>query len=202
LGALIGYFLGCFTTGYYLVHWRTGLDIREIGSGSCGARNVSRQLGKTGFFLTLIGDFSKGATAILLVRYLTGSETAVLWALLAVVAGHIWPVQLGFRGGKGVATCLGALTFFAFYLALAYGVLAVIGIAITRKSVLPGLVAFALLPAIAYFLKLDPQSLAAISVLASIILTAHYRNVIQEINELFARQPNVAAATKAESTES
>jgi hypothetical protein len=94
------------------------------------------------------------------------------------------------------------LTFFSFYLAVAYCVLALIGIAITRKSVIPGLIAFALLPAIAYFLKFDPQSLAAISVLASIILTAHYRNVIQEINQLFARQPNAAAASKAESTKS
>jgi hypothetical protein len=72
--------------------------------------------------------------------------------------------------------------------------------AITRKSVIPGLVAFALLPVIAYFLKLDAQALAAISVLASIILTAHYRNVIQEINQL--RQATVGAEAKAESTKS
>jgi glycerol-3-phosphate acyltransferase PlsY len=199
MGALIGYFLGCFTTGYYLVRWRSGQDIRELGSGSTGARNVGRQLGKTGFFLTLLGDFWKGAAAILLTHYITGNETAVLWALIAVVAGHIWPVQLGFRGGKGVATCLGALTFFAFYIVVAYCVLAGIGILITRKSVIPGLIAFALLPVIAYFLKFNPQSLAAISVLASIILTAHYRNVIQEINQLLAPR---AAQTPADSTKS
>lgn len=199
VGALVGYALGCFTTGYYLVRWRTGQDIRELGSGSTGARNVGRTLGKVGFFLTVLGDFCKGAAAILLTRSIAGNETAVLWALIAVVAGHIWPAQLGFRGGKGVATCLGALTFFAFPLAISYGVLAVIGIFITRRSVIPGLIAFALLPAIAYFLKFNPASLAAISVLACIILTAHYRNVIQEINQLLAPS---AAQTQANSTKS
>jgi glycerol-3-phosphate acyltransferase PlsY len=184
------------------VRWRTGLDIRQIGSGSCGARNVGRQLGKIGLFLTLLGDFWKGAAVVLLTRYLSGNETAVLCAMIGVVVGHIWPVQLGFRGGKGVATCLGALSFFAFSLAIAYGALAGVGILLTRKSVIPGLIAFALLPLIAYFLRLDAESLVAISVLASIILTAHYRNVIQEINQLFARRPDVAAATKAESTKS
>lgn len=203
LGALVGYVLGCFTTGYYLVRWKTGQDIREIGSGSCGARNVGRQLGKTGFILIVLGDFWKGAAAVLITNWLTGgNEIAILLSILGVVAGHIWPIQIGFRGGKGVATCLGALSFFSFYLVLSYGVLASIGMIITRKSVIPGLIAFALLPAIAYFLHLDPMALAAISVLASIILTAHYRNVIQEINQLFARQPDIAAQTKAESTKS
>ncbi len=203
LGALLGYILGCFTTGYYLVRWRTGRDIRQMGSGSCGGRNVGRLLGKAGFFLTVLGDFSKGAAAVVLTRWLTGNnETAILWALIGVVAGHIWPVQLGFHGGKGVATCLGALSFFVFSLAISYAVLAGAGILLMRKSVIPGLVAFALLPVIAYFLQLDTPALAAISVLASIILTAHYRNVIQEINQLFARQPNITADSEADSTKS
>ena len=200
LGALIGYLFGCFTTGYYLVRWRTGQDIRQIGSGSCGGRNVGRELGKVGFFLTVLGDFWKGAAAVLLTRYLTANETAILWAIIGVVVGHIWPIQLGFHGGKGVATCMGALSFFAFSLAISYCVLAVLGIIIFRKSVIPGLVAFALLPAVAYFLKFDTQSLAAISVLASIILTAHYRNVIQEINQLLPRHGKVEVQPKAEST--
>src|SRR3954468_8770014 len=118
LGALVGYIFGCFTTGYYLVRWKTGHDIRLMGSGSCGGRNVGRELGKTGFFLTVFGDFWKGAAAVLLTRWLTGgNETAILFAILGSVIGHIWPIQLGFRGGKGVATCMGALSFFCFSLA-------------------------------------------------------------------------------------
>src|SRR5690242_19700244 len=77
LGALIGYIFGCFTTGYYLVRWRTGQDIRELGSGSCAGRNVGRQLGKAGFFLTVLGDFWKGAFAVLMTRYLIGGEIAI-----------------------------------------------------------------------------------------------------------------------------
>ncbi|MDB6057464.1 MAG: glycerol-3-phosphate acyltransferase [Verrucomicrobiales bacterium] len=200
MGTLIGYFFGCFTTGYYLVRWRTGQDIREIGSGSCGARNVGRQLGKVGFFLTVLGDLAKGGAAVLLTRYLTDNETAVLWAMIGVVVGHIWPVQLGFRGGKGIAACMGALSFISFPLALSYCGLALFGRLIIHKSVLPGMIAFALLPALAYLMKFNSQFIAAISVLACIILTAHYRNVIQEINQLLSRHGKVEAQPKAEST--
>jgi acyl phosphate:glycerol-3-phosphate acyltransferase len=200
LGTLIGYFFGCFSTGYYLVRWRTGQDIREIGSGSTGARNVGRQRGKVGFFLTVLGDLAKGGAAVLLTRYLTGNETAVLWAMIGVVVGHIWPVQLGFRGGKGVAACMGALSFISFPLALSYCAMSVFGKLFVRKSVISGLIAFALLPAVAYFMKFNAQFIAAISVLASIILTAHYRNVIQEINQLLPRHGKVEVQAKAEST--
>jgi acyl phosphate:glycerol-3-phosphate acyltransferase len=201
VGALVGYVLGCFTTGYYLVRWRTGQDIRELGSGSCGARNVGRQLGRTGFLLTLIGDFGKGAAAVMLTRWLTGSEIGALSALIGVVVGHIWPVQLRFHGGKGVAVSLGALTFVSFNLAVIYCLISVAGILLTRKSVISGLIAFALLPGAAYFLHHDAPHLTAISVLACIILTAHYRNVIQEINQLFP-QREVDAQPKADSTPS
>ena len=104
--ALGAYALGCFTTGYYLVRMWTGQDLRELGSGNVGAKNVGRVLGKTGFFLTLLADFGKGAFTIWAARHFTTDPRAVAVAALAVVAGHIWPVQLLFRGGKGMATSL------------------------------------------------------------------------------------------------
>src|ERR1035441_2499722 len=61
---LAAYALGCFTTGYYLVRWRTGQDVREVGSGSVGARNVGRLLGRQGFLATMLCDFGKGMLAV------------------------------------------------------------------------------------------------------------------------------------------
>src|SRR5215472_4005302 len=95
--SLFAYLLGCFTTGYYLVRARAGQDIRELGSGSVGARNVGRVLGWPGFVLTLLGDFVKGALAVWGVRFLTNDPRLVEIALLAVVMGHIWPAQLRFH---------------------------------------------------------------------------------------------------------
>src|SRR3954471_11257483 len=102
-GAVIGYALGCFNTGYYLVRWKTGQDIRQIGSGSCGARNVGRIVGRNGFLLTVAGDVLKGILAIAFAEVCIGGELAKLVALIAVVVGHVWPIQLKFHGGKGVA---------------------------------------------------------------------------------------------------
>jgi acyl phosphate:glycerol-3-phosphate acyltransferase len=106
---LAAYALGCFTTGYYLVRWRTGRDIREVGSGSVGARNVGRLLGWRGFLATVLGDFGKGALAVWAARQFTTDDRLVALAMPAVVAGHLWPAQLRFRGGKGMAAALGAL---------------------------------------------------------------------------------------------
>jgi len=103
------YSLGCLTTGYYLVRTRTGQDLRALGSGSVGARNVGRLLGWRGFVLTVLGDFCKGALAVWAARHFTTDDRLVLLAMLAVVAGHVWPAQLHFQGGKGMATTLGAL---------------------------------------------------------------------------------------------
>src|SRR6476660_9124333 len=96
---LCAYVVGCFTSGYYLVRWLSGKDIRETGSGSVGARNVSRVLGKTGFLLTAALDFFKGVLAVWATRHFTADERLAVVAMLAVVAGHVWPMQLRFHGG-------------------------------------------------------------------------------------------------------
>src|SRR5205823_2574598 len=118
--ALGAYILGCFTTGYYLVRLCRGADIRELGSGNVGAKNVGRTLGWIGFAMTLLGDLAKGAFVVWAARYLAKDDRLVLLAMLAVVAGHVWPVQLRFRGGKGMATTLGALLIYDHHLAIAF----------------------------------------------------------------------------------
>ncbi|HZO83868.1 MAG TPA: glycerol-3-phosphate acyltransferase, partial [Verrucomicrobiae bacterium] len=98
------YLLGSFTSGYYWVRWRTGQDIRLIGSGNVGARNVGRVLGPTAFCITLLMDVAKGVIAVGMANYAGLGSDAVVACILAVVAGHNWPAQLRFHGGKGVAT--------------------------------------------------------------------------------------------------
>ncbi len=105
----LAYAIGCLQTGYWVVRWKTGQDLRLVGSGSTGATNVGRVLGRSGFVLIMLLDMLKGAVALGL-SILSGSPTALMpWVILAVVAGHVLPVQLGFRGGKGLSPGFGAL---------------------------------------------------------------------------------------------
>jgi len=105
----VAYALGCLTTGYYLVRSRTGSDVRSTGSGSVGATNVGRLIGNHGFVLTFFGDLSKGVLALLLAKWSGCQNPWLALVVLSVVVGHVWPMQLKFNGGKGVATTMGGL---------------------------------------------------------------------------------------------
>ncbi len=187
--ALGAYLLGGVATGYYLVRARAGRDIRDFGSGSTGARNVGRLLGRSGFGLTVLGDFGKGALAVgSTLAWIHDYHLAAL-AMLAVVAGHIWPVTLRFRGGKGVATSLGALLVFDYRLALTFAALFLAGFILTRKSTLPGMFAFACLPLAGWWFDPDGRMAMLIVVLSAMILFAHRKNLIEEIVVLSVRRP-------------
>jgi len=175
------YCLGCFTSGYYWVKWRTGIDIREHGSGAVGARNVGRLLGPISFLVVLLLDFTKGALAVWLAIKTNSDPQATVAAMAAVVAGHTWPIQLRFQGGKGVATSLGAILAFDPFLALLLVIVFLPCFAIVRNFTLGGLLAFVLTPLAAFFTGLGYVEVAAVSVLALIILIAHRRNIRQEI---------------------
>ena len=186
--ALAAYLLGCFAVGYYLVRARIGKDIREIESGSVGARNVGRVLGKPGFIITLLCDSGKGALAVWLAQEWTNNSRVALLAMLAVVCGHIWPIQLRFRGGKGVATSLGALLVFDCRIALTLSVLFLAGFVLTRKTLLPGMFAFACLPLIGWFFGYSNSTMTLLAVLAAVILFAHRKNLADEFDTLGARR--------------
>jgi glycerol-3-phosphate acyltransferase PlsY len=186
--ALGAYLLGCFATGYYLVRLRTGRDVREIGSGSIGARNVGRVLGATGFVVTLLGDFGKGVLAVWAAYEFTHNHRLAALAMLAVVVGHIWPAQLRFRGGKGAATSLGALLLFDPRLALIFVVLFLAGFVMLRKTVVPAMFAFACLPLAGLWFGRSGLTMTLVGVLSAIILLAHRRNLVEEITALMARR--------------
>ena len=108
LAGLAAYAIGCLVGAYYIVRLRSGSDIRHSGSGNAGARNVFRSGDRTGAALTLIWDAAKGALAIVVARAIAPDDLALAIAFIAVIAGHVWPAQLRFHGGKGVAPAIGA----------------------------------------------------------------------------------------------
>jgi len=109
-------------------------------------------------------------------------------AMLAVVAGHIWPIQLLFRGGKGIVTSLGGLLFYDYHLAGAFAVLFAIALAVFRRTVLAGLVAFACLPLVCMWEQQhNPPRTVGISMLAALVLLAHRRNLVEEFSLLNER---------------
>jgi len=171
------YVLGCVQTGYYLVRSATGQDLRRMGSGGTGARNAGRVLGRKGFVLTLLGDSGKGALAMAVAVWLHASPWAAAAALVAVAAGHVWPAQLRFSGGRGVAVALGAL---AVYEPRLLGVLAAVtlcGCLAGRGFQSSGLCGFAALPFGAAWLGLPGAGLAGISALSLLVLFAHRTHI-------------------------
>ncbi|MDR0652052.1 MAG: glycerol-3-phosphate 1-O-acyltransferase PlsY [Synergistaceae bacterium] len=114
--ATLGYLLGSCPTGYLLVRLLKGEDIRKFGSGNIGATNVSRVLGKKWAMLTAVVDMFKGGLAILFTMAMGHDDAALLSVVGAMsVIGHNFPVWIGFRGGKGVATSFGVIAFFDFF---------------------------------------------------------------------------------------
>lgn len=142
------YLLGCFNTGYYLVRMMAGQDIRTLASGGTGSRNVGRLLGTKGFVITLIGDAGKGMAVVWLGQYLVLGSWQLMCVLLAVTAGHIFPAQLGFRGGKGFATLAGGLILLMPDVLLAGLLLSVLFLLVVRRTTMAGLLGLACSPAL------------------------------------------------------
>ena len=178
--AVAGYLLGSIPFGIVMARLFGLGDLRQIGSGNIGATNVLRTGNKVAAFLTLIGDAGKGGAAVLLARALFAEDAAQL-AGFAAFLGHCFPVFLGFKGGKGVATWLGTMLALAFPLGLAACSTWLVTALVFRISSLAALVAAALSPVIA--LVFGWQSLVLISVaLAALIFYRHSANIARIIS--------------------
>src|SRR3954454_17794531 len=130
---VFGYLLGSIPFGLLLTKLAGTQDIRAIGSGNIGATNVLRTGRKGLAAATLVGDALKGTLAVLVVSYLYG-RTLALFAALGAFLGHVYPVWLRFRGGKGVATYIGILLALAWPVALAFCLIWLGVAALTRYS--------------------------------------------------------------------
>ncbi len=104
---ILSYLLGSFPSGYLAGKWISGIDLRKTGSGSTGATNVLRHVGKTPAFFVFLIDVSKGAAAVLIAKHFLLDENLQVIAGIAALTGHIWPIWLKGKGGKAVATGLG-----------------------------------------------------------------------------------------------
>ena len=180
----LSYLLGSIPFGYLLVRAFRKEDIRTTGSGNIGATNVVRSGAKGLGILTLLLDLTKGLVAVLIAKHLAPgapgypSDLAAAAAAAAVV-GHVFPVWLSFRGGKGVATALGVLLALAPRVALsALGVFVVL-VALTRLVSLASLVAAAALPVFAMLLLPDrsPVYLGSVFFIALLVILKHHANI-------------------------
>lgn len=173
-----GYALGCVSTGYYLVRLRTGQDIRELGSGSTGGTNVGRVLGPLGFAATLVGDIAKGAVAAWAAAAAGLRPWGIVLVALAVVVGHIYPLQLGFRGGKGLATAFGALVVIDYRVAGVILALTALLAIVSGQRTLSLMAVVAIAPGIAAALGHTLAQSAGWAMMAILILFAHRRNIL------------------------
>lgn len=174
LTAAMGYLLGSIPFGI-LVTRALGLgDLRQVGSGNIGATNVLRTGNKAAAAATLLLDGAKGAAAVLIAR-LWGAEDAAQLAGLSAVLGHLFPVWLGFRGGKGVATVLGVLLALAWPAGIAVCATWAAAAALFRISSLAALVAVTLAPA--WLLVFGHPAVALGLVLAALVVWRHAPNI-------------------------
>jgi len=173
---VVAYLLGCIATAYYIVRLRTGQDIRQLGSGNVGGRNAGRVLGRFGFAIVAVGDALKGLLAVLFARYLGVGEWTMALVILAVLVGHIWPAQLGFKGGKGAATFIGALAGYNLMIALLTVGFFVLLFLILRSFTLAGLLALVLTP---FALLLGESQIDIVAVAGPVLLVifAHRENL-------------------------
>lgn len=174
---VLGYLFGSIPFGMILTRLTGGPDLRSIGSGNIGATNVLRTGNKKLAALTLLGDMLKGTAAVLLVTTLFGAREAGLVAGFGAFLGHLFPVWLRFKGGKGVATFLGilialkgsiALIFAAIWLSIAY---------LTRYSSLSALVASLLTPLLLLFWVRDARAALLMAVLTLLLWFMHRSNI-------------------------
>ena len=175
IALIAGYLLGSIPFGLILTRLAGSGDIRAVGSGNIGATNVLRTGRKGLAAATLIGDMLKGTAAVLVMNGIYGADAALV-AGLGAVLGHVFPVWLKFKGGKGVATYIGVLLAVAWPIALAYGAIWGAVAALTRTSSLAGLIASAVTPVLLWFFAGGNPALLFV-VLTVLVFIKHRANI-------------------------
>ncbi len=177
LGLVIVYLIGAIPVGFIVARLAGGMDIRRAGSGTIGATNVLRAVGKWAALLTLLGDIAKGYLAVAVARRL-GPEPgwAAGGAVLAIV-GNCWPVYLRFRGGKGVATGFGAFFNLALLAAAPAALVWIVVAASFRYASLASVLACLCLPLGVLALGYGWPATAAALIAAAIIIWRHHDNL-------------------------
>ncbi len=177
LGLLAAYLIGAIPVGFLVARAAAGTDIRRSGSGNIGATNVLRTLGKGPAILTLLGDIVKGYLAVSAAGAIGAEPWAAAGGAVAAIVGNCWPVFLAFRGGKGVATGLGAFLALIPWAVAPAAVLWLAVTAVSRYVSLASVVACLSLPVSAALLGYLRHAVIAAVVAAAIILWRHRENL-------------------------
>lgn len=176
LVAILAYLLGSIPFGIVITRAMGLGDLRQIGSGNIGATNVLRTGNKRAAATTLVLDGAKGAAAVLIARAVTGQEDAAQLAALASFLGHLYPVWLRFKGGKGVATFLGTLLALAWPVGLAACATWLVAALLFRISSLAALIAAAL-SGIWLFVFAEGRMLFLVLILTLLVYLRHWANI-------------------------
>ena len=179
---VLGYLLGSIPSGWLAGRWLKGIDLRELGSGSTGATNVLRQVGKGPALVVFLIDVGKGAAAVLLARALGLGDWIQVLAGLTALAGHIWPVWLGFKGGKAVATGLGMFLGLAWPVGLASFGLFMAVFSLSRLVSLASVLAAISLPLLMAAGSGSTANLVVALVAMLLVLWRHRSNIQRLIN--------------------
>jgi acyl phosphate:glycerol-3-phosphate acyltransferase len=188
---VIGYLCGSVPFGVLLTHLAGAPDVRTIGSGNIGATNVLRTGRKTLAAATLLGDMLKGTVAVLVVEYFFGHDPAMC-AAAAAFLGHLFPIWLGFKGGKGVATYIGLLLGLVWPAAIAFCAIWLVVAALTRYSSLAALTASAVSPLFLWWRGEGAE--AGLFAVLSILLWVMHRGNIERL--LHGREGKIGSGSQ------
>jgi len=178
--SLIGYVLGCIQASYIIGRSIRKIDIREHGSTNAGASNATMVLGWRWGLVTFIIDFSKAAIAVLLVRFFFSyGNLPVFLAGIFAVLGHIFPMFLRFRGGKGIASLLGMFIAFNWQIGLIIAVIQILVSLATDYIAVGSIVLYAALPILVYLFDYPPVILWLTLILTLIGFLKHIPNIIK-----------------------
>ncbi len=186
---IFAYLLGSVPTGYILGSL-AGIDVRKAGSGNVGATNVARVVGKRHGIFTLVADIAKGFVPVVIAVHLGLTSTATAFVGVAAFLGHLYPVFLRFRGGKGVATALGVFLGLSPWATLVVMPIFVLVILATRVVSLSSMVAAASAP-IVFWLLTSSSMLTGTSVFIALMIILRHRGNIQRL--LSGTEPRVNA---------
>lgn len=187
LAVIIAYLIGSIPFGYLVVRATGGGDVRETGSGGTGATNVSRRAGKAAGIFTLLLDALKGFIAIHIARILVNGfePTLANWivaaAAVAALLGHIFPVWLGFRGGKGVATGVGVFLALSPLAVVCAGVIFVVVVWIGKMVSLGSIAAAVTIPVYVWLFGKSGTPLLTASVVGALLIVFAHRGNIARI---------------------